>query len=138
MAILDNEMVLSKEQVETTVAAHVCTNKAYYDFGADGNAEGFRIIATMAEAATSTGNATVQFIVQMDTVAAFSSPTTVYDSTAIGKATLVKGYKAVDYLFTRACERYVRITYTIGTEVLATGKFNAWIDNKIQTNGIES
>lgn len=137
MAILDNEMVLAKAQAETSVAAHVCSNKAYYDFGAAGNAEGFRVVCTVGETVTSTGAATVQFIVQMDNDAAFGSPTTVYDSTAIGKATLVAGYKAVDVLLTRACERYVRVTFTIGTEVLATGTFNAWIDTKIQTNGIE-
>jgi len=137
MAILDNEMVLSKAQAFTSAEAHVCSNKAYYDFGAAGNAEGFRVVATVGDAVTSTGAATVKFVVQMDNDAAFGSPTTVYDSTAIGKATLVAGYKAVDVLLTRACERYVRIVYTVATEVLATGTFNAWIDTKIQTNGIE-
>jgi hypothetical protein len=50
------------------------------------------LYAQMIEAATSGGSATVQFVLQKDTTAAFPSATTVYDSGAIAVATLVDDY----------------------------------------------
>jgi hypothetical protein len=41
---------------------------------------------------TSAGAATVQFVLEKDTTSAFASPTTVYDSGALAKATLVDNY----------------------------------------------
>lgn len=132
--ILDADLILSDAQAETTVAAHASTNVV--DFGAPNVGHNNKVIVTVNTAVTSDGSGTVLFTVETDDNADFTSATALYATAAIAKTTLVAGYRVLEFTLPYTVERYVRVTYTIGTAALTAGKFNAYIDNAIQTNNI--
>lgn len=131
--ILDADLILSDAQAETTVAAHASTNVV--NFGAANVGHNNKVIVTVNTAAVGSG-ATVLFTVETDDNEAFTSATALYATAAIGVATLVAGYRVMEFTLPNTVEQYVRVTYTIGTAALTAGKFNAYIDNAIQTNNI--
>jgi hypothetical protein len=55
-----------------------------------------RLFIQITDAVTSAGASTTQFVLEKDDNAAFSSPTTVKDSGALAKATLVDNYVVFD------------------------------------------
>lgn len=132
MAILDNEMILSNAQAETTVAAHASTG--YIDFGRAGAGYNKKILVTVNTSCSTASSPTVLFKVQCDDNSSFSSATDLFATAAIPAATLVAGYKVLEFTLPAEVERYVQVTYTIGTAALTTGKFNAWVDDAQQTN----
>ena len=130
--ILDAENIMSNAQAFTAAEAVASTNSI--DFGVAGAGYNRKVFVTVAESVTSTGSATVAFALQMDNDSAFGSPTALVTVTAVGKATLVAGYKVIEFTLPSTVERYIRILYTVATEVLSKGKFNAWVDSAQQTN----
>lgn len=147
--ILSAELLLSDDQdLAQTAASYASTN--YIDLGAPGTPYGaaaalsndpgpgqpvpFECIVT--EAFTSAGAATLQAQLQMDDNTSFSSATTLLDTGAIGKATLVVGYNMFAHLAlpTGITERYVRVLYTIGTATTTAGKITCGISAGRQTN----
>jgi len=135
MAILDNALILAKEQADTSIAAHVCTNQDYVDFGKAGAGYNKKVLVTINESmVTSASGATCLFTIQEDNDSTFGSPTTLFATSAIAVATLVAGYKVLEFTLPAEVERYVRVTMTIATDTLASGKWNAWIDDAQQTN----
>ncbi|MES2531929.1 MAG: hypothetical protein V4636_12905 [Pseudomonadota bacterium] len=112
----------------------------------NGSGNPIDVLIQVAAAVTSTGAATVQFqAIGNPTDPTFASGNIVlWDSGAIGKATLTAGYlirgtiksQAYDTLESGAvfC-RYLTILVTIGTEVLSAGTFNGWFkDTRTQDN----
>ena len=96
-----------------------------------------KLYAQVTEAVTSAGAATVQFVLEKDDNEAFASPTTVLDSTALAKATLVDDYVIFDeYLEDLAWQEatgsvtYLRIKYVVATADLTAG------DVKVELTGI--
>lgn len=84
--------------------------------------------AQITDAVTSAGAATVQIVLERDTTSAFASPTTVYDSTALGKATLVDNYvikeitaNDLDIHEAKGSDTWLRIKIVIGTADLTAG-----------------
>jgi hypothetical protein len=139
--IIDSYNEFSDAQAETTVAAHASTN--VIDLGAAGDAEvrRLRLHILTQTAVTSDGAATVQFKLETDDNASFSSATTLWDSGAIGKATLVQGYRPTGQAglpLPSGCERYLRVTYTIATAALTAGKFDAYLADGADTNDFQS
>lgn len=135
MAILDGDMILSDAQAVTTATATASTN--VIDFGAAHAGYNQKVIITVnTSVAATAGAANVTFAITTDGDEAFGSAVTLYTSAAIAKATLVAGYRVVEFTLPWHVERYVRVTYTPDTNDLTAGKFNAWVDNSIQTNGI--
>jgi hypothetical protein len=133
MAILDNELIMSNAQAETSIAAHPSTN--IVDFGRANAGYNRKVFVTINTACTTTtSGATVAFAVQCDSDVNFGSPTTLFSVSATAVATLVAGYKVLELTLPAEVERYVRVLYTIATDTLATGKFNAWVDDTQQTN----
>lgn len=130
----DGDSILSDAQAFTTQAAHASTN--VYDFGAEHVGHNSKVLVTVNTAVTSDGSATVLAKVETDDNASFTSATELHATAAIGKATLVAGYKVLEFTLPHTVERYVRTTYTVGTADLTAGKFNAWISNILQTNGV--
>ncbi len=129
--IIDKELELSTEQAVTVTADS--TN--YIDLGAardPGMFDGLDVLVTVTEAVTAAGAATVNFILQSDNDSAFGSPTTVLDSGAIGKATLVAGYQFSFKIPRGIAERYLNLSYTVGTGPLTAGKFTAQVIDGIQ------
>lgn len=138
MAIFSENLLLSDDQAVTASAAS--TN--LIDLGAMGTVYGaaaalerdlgrgapinFLIQAT--EAATAVGAATVQFAIEVDDNASFSSAKVVAQSAAVGKADLIAGWQwNVQYLPKGIDERYMRVYYTVTTGPLTAGKFTAGI-----------
>jgi hypothetical protein len=85
-------------------------------------------------AVTSAGAATVQFVVEKDTTSAFASATTVWDSTALAKATLVDDYvvydaviDALDWSEASGSDTWLRIKKVIATADLTAGSAFAGI-----------
>lgn len=131
--LLDTLNEFSDAQAETTVAAHDSTN--IVDLGADSNqAIGHELYLNIIveTAVTSAGAATVQFQLLTDDNAAFSSASTLWDSGAIGKATLVDGYQVCRIRVPKGAERYLKVVYTIGTAALTAGKFDAFLSPSVQ------
>ena len=134
MAILDGDMILSPAQAVTTATATASTN--VIDLGAAHVGANNRVIINVNTLVAATaGAANVTFAIQTDSDEAFGSPTTLWTSAAIAKATLVAGYKVVEFVLPWEVERYVRVLYTPDTNDLTGGKFNAWVDSAYQTNG---
>lgn len=134
MAILDYDNVLSLAQAVTTAAATPTTN--VIDFQAAHVGARNKVICTVNTAVTSGSSATVTFAVETDDNANFTSATTLYTTAAIAKATLVAGYKVFEFTLPWETERYVRGVITPAVGDLTAGKFNMWVDNVAQTNGL--
>lgn len=91
-----------------------------------GDGEELEFFVNVDTAATAAGAATVTFQVQTDDNSAFSSPTTVIQTDAIPKATLVAGYQIKVPLPDGATpERYLRLYYSVATGPLTAGAFTA-------------
>lgn len=129
--ILDYQNCFSDGQAETTMAAHDSTNVIYVPDNID--RANCLILFQVVTAVTSDGSATLQIALLTDDNASFTSGTTLYTSAAIGKATLVQGYKLL-IKPPRPVESYLKLTYTIGTAVLTAGAWDAWLITDPQTN----
>ena len=96
----------------------------------------------VTEGVTAAGAATVTFAIDTDDNTGFSTPTTIYQSVAIPKASLGINTIPIDIIIPRAnVERYLRVVYTVATGPLTAGKFSAWFgssqfqDRKTYTRG---
>jgi len=92
------------------------------------------IVFQVDEAATAAGAATVVLSVESDSTANLATSATVHATTeAIGKATLVAGYKRILALPPgRAYERYLGVRFTVATGPLTAGKFSAFLTSEPQ------
>ena len=134
MAILHGDLVLSSLQAETTVTTHDSTN--IIDFGAAHVAQGEKVIISTGVTLTSDGSATVAF--SINTGAADTCTTVLHAVTAAayGTFTAVAGNNVVEFILPWEVQRYLKIIYTIGGAALTAGKFNAYVDDVRQTNGL--
>lgn len=110
------------------------------DLNAAGDAYGkeLYLIIQVSTAVTSAGSATVQFKLETDNDEAFGSATELWAGSAIGKATLVAGYQVVAIRIPAGCERYLRVTQTIGTAALTAGAAHAFLAEAPQANDFTS
>jgi hypothetical protein len=87
------------------------------------------------EAATAAGAATVTFSLESDSTANLATSPTVHVTTAaIGKATLVVGYKFAYQLPRGSYEKYLGTRYTVATGPLTAGKFSAYLTNALDSD----
>lgn len=98
--------------------------------------DGMRLYAQITAAVTSAGAATVQFVLEKDTTAAFASATTVpnTDTGAVAKATLVDDYVIWDidisslaYAEAAGSDTFLRVKKVIATADLTAGDVKIWI-----------
>lgn len=86
---------------------------------------------------TAAGAATVTFSLESDSTADLATSATVHwSSAAIGKATLVAGYKVITLQLpiAKTYERYLGVRYTVATGPLTSvSSFSAWLSSGIQT-----
>ena len=138
--ILDRYNEFSSAEAHTTAAEHASDSTVdlgasdILKFDAEARRIRFHCVVTTTVSGTSS---TVQVKLETDSTDAFSSAATLYDSGAIAEATLVAGYKVTGeggLLLPSNCERYLRVTYTIGTAVLTAGAFDAFLSNDADTN----
>lgn len=91
-----------------------------------GGGEEFEVLIHVDTAVEAAGAATVQFKLQTDDNSAFSSPTTLVQTDAIPKATLVAGYQIkLRFKPGALMERYLRLYYAVATGPLTAGAFTA-------------
>jgi len=115
----------SSAQVVTASAA----GSNVLDLGAAGDAAlnelFFHVIVRAA--ALADGSATVTFALQTATDFGFTTPITLYQSDAIGKANLTKGAHPVRVRVPSGAKRYLRCYYTVATGPLTAGTFDAFL-----------
>ena len=132
MAIIDNDLRLSNAQAVTTVATHASTNYIDMQAAASNLSSDLELIIRVNTACTSTGSATVLATVESDDNTSFSSALALAATGAVAVASLSAGY---EFLRLRlpvkgtadTLERYLRVTYTIGSVALTAGKFDAYL-----------
>lgn len=133
----DKELMFSDQQVVTTAAATPSTN--YLDMGVardPGVGEELWAVGLVREAVTASGGAAnVTFALQVDDNTSFSTPTTIYTTGAIAKATLALGYRfmcvRLPPIPAGAKERYLRGLITPDTNDLTTGKFDIFLTRNV-------
>lgn len=121
--IIDRNTLVSNAQAVTATAVSTDTIDlgALRDIGTGAKISAF---VTVDVAATAAGAATVTFAVITSANADLSSATTLYTTSAIGKATLVAGYKVFDITIPRQLlSRYLGLNYTVATGPLTAGAF---------------
>lgn len=139
--LLDKETEFSAAQAVTSTA--ISTNVIDLTAGGTwaptlqdiGTGEDIYLVITVGTAVTAAGAATVTFSLESDSTADLATSATVHWTTsAIGKATLVAGYKVVQMRLPsgRTYERYLGIRYTVATGPLTAGTFNANLVRGIQ------
>jgi hypothetical protein len=129
MAITDIDLVMSDAQAETTVATHDSTNYVDLQAAASTLDKDNFLIVSVNTTATSGGSATVQVTVETDNDLLFGSPKIIHQTAAVAVADLVQGYEFIKWRLPAVpeLERYLQVTYTIGTAVLTAGKFDAYL-----------
>lgn len=83
------------------------------------------ILVQAVETFTSGGLATMTVALQTDTVEGFGSATALYTSPAIPVADLVAGYRLPIRVLPLGVQRYLRLSYTVGTAAMTAGKITA-------------
>lgn len=110
--IFDTQLLCSDAQAVTVTA--VSTNTidlaSTYDIGRGPNLRARAQIDTAFTRAA--GALNVNFLLITSASADLSTPTTIYDSGAIAKATLVAGYIPIDIVVPTTAQRYIGFSYT--------------------------
>lgn len=139
MAYVDKQLTVSDAQAVTATA--VSTNAI--DTGGStplrdvGRGSIMRMIITTSIAATAAGAATVTFeLIQADDAALTTNVEVLESTAAIGKATLVIGYTAMNFVLPSNTRRYIGVRYTVATGPLTAGTFTASLVKDVgsQTN----
>jgi hypothetical protein len=131
--ILDKQNIFSDGQAITATADS--TN--IIDLGSTrmGEGEPIPLNIQVEEAFTAAGAATLTITLLTDDNESFSSAATIYSSGAIGKATLVKGYRLPGLsTIPVGAERYLKLVYTVATGPMTAGKINAAVVLATQSN----
>jgi predicted GNAT superfamily acetyltransferase len=132
--ILDKQLIFSDAQAVTTAAETASTNIIDMLAAGDAYESMFLLIQVETAVAATAGAANVTFKLQTDDNSSFSSPTTLWASSAIAKGTLVDKYVVAKLRVPMGVERYLRVTYTPDTNDLTAGKFDAMLVYDVQTN----
>lgn len=130
--MIDDDLFLSDAQAVTATGTTASTNYVDLQAAASNLDVDLELAVAVDTAVTSTGSATVTFILQTSSTTGFSGASTMATTGAIGKATLVAGYEALRLRLpvkgnSSTLLRYARVAYTVGTAALSAGNFNAWL-----------
>jgi hypothetical protein len=124
MAILDRELEFSDAQVVTVTAA---STDIVDQITAGEAGDELYLVIQVDTTVTAAGAATVTFALETDDNSGFSSATALWTSAAIGKATLVAGYRVAKLRLPAGAEDWLRVYYTVGTGPLTAGAFSAFL-----------
>lgn len=143
--IIDHTLVFSDHQAITASAAStnlwdtlaVGLPAGWVSARAPDKGHGFAPIPLLVEVTEVFATLTsLKVAVQMDTTAAFSSPTIIAETEAIAAASLVAGYKfrMLAQIPEGATEQFIRLYYTVAGSDATTGKIFAAVTAGNQTN----
>jgi hypothetical protein len=124
MAILDRELEFSDAQAVTVTAA---STDIVDQVQAGEAGDELYLVIQVDTTVTAAGAATVTFAFETDDNSGFSSATALWTSAAIGKATLVAGYRVVKMRVPTGAEDWLRVYYTVATGPLTAGAFSAFL-----------
>jgi hypothetical protein len=94
------------------------------------------LLIQVIEQFTAGGAGTLTVALQVDNDEAFGSPKTVWTSAAFALATLKPGFVVTPEWIPRGTdERYMRLSYTVGTGPMTAGKVTAGVTMGNQSNG---
>ena len=133
--ILDKNLILSDAQATHLAVTSVSEN--VIDTVKIGDAVNeLYFVAYVETACTSAGAATVEVQLVTDSDSAISSPTVLWSSGAIPKASLVDKYcfGIVRLPKPEKVERYIAAQIIVGTAALTAGKFDIYLTDNPQTN----
>jgi hypothetical protein len=92
------------------------------------------IVIDYITAVTSGGSATVDFQFVTQSASSLASPTVIYDFTAIGKATLVAGYRQIAKVPRSSnYAQYIGLQYVVGTAALTAGSVVAFLTKDLDS-----
>jgi hypothetical protein len=129
--IKDAKLVYSDAQAVTASAA----SASVLDHQAAGDALGMELylVVLVDTTADSAGDAaTVQVALQTSSDEAFTSPVTLIETAAIAQASVTAGAYLVKAKLPIGLLRYSRVYFTIGTENLTAGKFDAFLTPNVE------
>ena len=133
--ILDKNLILSDAQAVTTATTHLSEN--VIDTVEIGDAVNeLYFVAYVETACTSAGAATVEIKLVTDSDVNMGSPTVLWSSGAIAKASLVDKYCFGIVRLPKAdkLERYIAAQIVIGVAALTAGAFDIYLTDNPQTN----
>lgn len=122
--IFDKQNLFSNDQAVTNTQAS--TN--YIDLGVSrdiGNGTPIEVFAMMTATALSPGASTLVAAIETDTQSSFATKVTLAQTAAIAKASLVQGFEFLKVKLPLGVQRYVQLSYTIGTADLTAGTIRA-------------
>lgn len=122
--IFDKQNLFSNDQAVTNSQAS--TN--YIDLGSVrdiGVGTPIEVFAMMTATAQSAGSSTLVAAIETDTQSSFATKVTLAQTSAIAKASLVQGFEFLKMKLPQGVQRYVQLSYTIGTADLTAGTIRA-------------
>ncbi|WP_428659462.1 Bbp16 family capsid cement protein [Reyranella sp.] len=126
MSIVDNNLYMSDAQAVTATASSTKSLDMATALRNVGGGEPIELVVQVATTVAASGGASnVTF--SLDDSADNSSFAVVVQSPAIPKATLVAGYEALRIRLPVGLRRYIQVTYTVDTNNLTAGAFNAYL-----------
>ena len=133
--ILDKNLILSDAQAETSTGTYLSDN--IIDTVKVGDAVNeLYFVACVETTCTSDGSATVEIQLVTDSDVNIGSPTVLWSSGAIPKASLVDKYCFGIVRLPKAdkLERYIAAQIVIGVAALTAGAFDIYLTDNPQTN----
>jgi len=122
--IFDKQTLFSNDQAVTNSQAS--TN--YIDLGAVrdiGIGMPIEVFAMMTATAQSAGASTLVAAIETDTQSSFATKVTLAQTSAIAKASLVQGFEFLKMKLPQGVQRYLQLSYTVGTADLTAGTIRA-------------
>jgi hypothetical protein len=127
MSVIDQQNMMSDGQLVTASAA----STSYIDTGVKGDAldgsENYLVVRCKAVVGSSGHAATIIVALQSDSDPAFGTVVSNFISATFAEAVVVAGYVLVKMKLPVGLKRYIRVYYTIGTENLTAGSFDAYL-----------
>jgi hypothetical protein len=122
--LFDQQLLFSDAQSVTATAnsTNILDTAGPRDPGAG---ETLQLVVMVTEAAAAAGSATVEFVLETASDAAFTSPAQLFSSGAVGKAALTLGARTVSASVPPGAQRYLRVAYRVTNGPLTAGKFTA-------------
>lgn len=131
--MMDNNLVLSDAQAVTATASSTKSLDWATATREIGDGKSLELIVTVQTTCLASGGASnVTF--SLDDSADNSSFAVVLQTIAIAKASLVAGFEALRIRLPAGLRRYIQVTYTVDTNNLTSGAFNAWVAIDRQNN----